>query len=189
NSDLASLNTQLSAFAMTDALTGVSNRRDFDNKLERCLERQVSGGGSIALLLIDVDRFKRFNDTYGHLIGDECLRRVAAAIRSVANRSGDFVARYGGEEFAVILPTTDVAATVIAERIRLAVEEMDLTGLPKLDERPTVSIGVGSASPGATALPHALIEMADNALYSAKQSGRNCVKNGAASHQPLRNIA
>lgn len=190
NSDLASLNTQLSAFALTDGLTGVSNRRDFDDRLERCLASEVSGDASMALLLIDVDRFKLFNDLYGHLIGDECLKRVAATIRGVANRRGDFVARYGGEEFAVILPATDAStAMVIAERIRLAVETMDLAGLPKLDVLPTVSIGVGIAAPGATTLPHALIEMADDALYAAKQGGRNCVRNGAASRQPLRHSA
>lgn len=190
NVDLASLNTQLSAFALTDGLTGVSNRRDFDSKLERLLKFQASAVTPLALLLIDVDRFKQLNDTYGHLIGDQCLKLLATAIRSVANRSGDVVARYGGEEFAAILPATDAATAVaIAERIRRAIGVIDLAGLPKLDDRPTVSIGVGIAASGTTTPPHALIEIADDALYAAKQSGRNCVKQGAATRQPLQHTA
>ncbi|MCD0419381.1 GGDEF domain-containing protein [Rhodopseudomonas sp. BR0M22] len=190
NTNLASLNTQLSAFALTDGLTGVGNRRDFDSKLERCLKCQASGDTALALLLIDVDHFKRFNDTYGHLIGDQCLKLVATAIRSVASRSGDFVARYGGEEFAAVLPVVDAAnALMMAERIRRAVEMMDLSGLPKLDERPTVSIGVGVAVSGTKMLPHTLIEIADNALYTAKQSGRNCVRQGVPTRQTLRHLA
>lgn len=190
NADLASLNTQLSAFALTDGLTGVGNRRDFDDKLQRFLTGQTNATTPLALLLIDVDRFKRLNDTYGHLVGDQCLKLLATAIRCVVSRSGDVVARYGGEEFAAILPATDAAtALAIAERIRRAIETMDLAGLPKLDERPTVSIGVGIAASGTTMLPHALIEIADAALYAAKQSGRNCVRHGAATRQPLRHIA
>lgn len=190
NADLASLNKQLSAFALTDGLTGVGNRRNFDDKLERCLNCQASASASLALLLIDVDHFKRFNDVYGHLIGDECLKLVAAAIKMVASRSGDFVARYGGEEFAVILPGTDeVDALAIAEAIRRAVETMDLAALPEPDERPTVSIGVGIAAGGSRTRSHALIAMADGSLYLAKQSGRNCVRYGAATQLPLRHSA
>jgi diguanylate cyclase (GGDEF)-like protein len=189
NSNLAIMNARLSTFALTDGLTGVSNRRDFDQKLNLCLQDQTTCAAPLALLLIDVDHFKRFNDTYGHLVGDECLKLVAAAIRT-AGRVNDFTARYGGEEFALILPaTTHADALVIAERVRQAVETMDRAALPEPGERLTVSIGVGIVAAGASIQPHELVEAADSALYLAKQCGRNCVKDGVAARQPLRQIA
>ncbi|CAN5457519.1 hypothetical protein BH11PSE4_BH11PSE4_21830 [soil metagenome] len=190
NSKLASLNTQLSTFALTDGLTGVGNRRNFDHRLALCLQSQPDSPAPLALLLIDVDHFKRFNDTYGHLTGDECLKLVAAAITGAAIRAGDFTARYGGEEFAVILPATQTAdALDIAECVRRAVETMDIATLRNVREQPTVSIGVGMACAGANTQSRALIEAADGALYLAKQGGRNCVRGGVAVQQPLQQIA
>ncbi|MCX7322474.1 MAG: diguanylate cyclase [Hyphomicrobiales bacterium] len=174
NADLAIMNERLSTFALTDGLTGVSNRRDFDQKLKRCLiERDETA--AVALLLIDVDHFKRFNDTFGHLVGDECLKLVAAAIRDIG-RDRDGAARYGGEEFALILPDTDrTEALAIAEQVRCAVETMDCSALAGPGTRLTVSIGVGLAAAGSDISPRELVEAADCALYLAKQNGRNCV--------------
>jgi diguanylate cyclase (GGDEF)-like protein len=189
NSDLAVMNARLSTFALTDGLTGVSNRRDFDQKLKQSLQDQPMCAAPLALLLIDVDHFKRFNDDFGHLIGDECLKLVAAAIRDV-ERADDFTARYGGEEFALILPaTTQVDALQIAERVRHAVETMDCRVLPNSARGLTVSIGVGVAMANANIQPRMLVEAADSALYLAKQSGRNCVRDGVASGQTLQQIA
>lgn len=189
NADLAVMNARLSTFALTDGLTGVSNRRDFDEKLRRSLQDQPMHAASLALLLIDVDHFKRFNDNFGHLVGDECLKLVAAAIRSV-ERADDFTARYGGEEFALILPaTTRADALMVAERVRLAVAAMDCSALPNPARGLTVSIGVGIAVANANIQPRTLLEAADSALYLAKQSGRNCVRDGMASGQQLQQIA
>lgn len=189
NSDLASMNARLSTFALTDGLTGVGNRRDFDDKLRQSLQELPMRATSLALLLIDVDHFKRFNDDFGHLIGDECLKLVAAAIQNT-QRAEDFTARYGGEEFALILPATSRAeALTVAERVRLAVETMDCSALPKSAGAVTVSIGVGIAVASANIQPRALLQAADNALYMAKQSGRNCIRDGLASEQAHQQIA
>jgi diguanylate cyclase (GGDEF)-like protein len=183
NSNLAVMNARLSTIALTDGLTGVGNRRDFDQRLRLHLQQQTSCAAPLVLLLIDVDHFKRFNDTYGHLAGDECLKRVAAAIRTAA-RTGDFTARYGGEEFALILPATLTEdALLVAERVRQAVETMD-RGELHFSAPLTVSIGVGIAAAGAALQPQELVEAADRALYLAKQCGRNCVKSGAAAQSP-----
>lgn len=185
NSDLAVMNERLSTFALTDGLTGVSNRRDFDQKLKQCLQDQPMHAAPLALLLIDVDHFKRFNDDFGHLVGDECLKLVAAAIRGM-ERTDDFTARYGGEEFALILPaTTRVDARKIAEQLRYAIETMDCSALPSPVGGVTVSIGVGIAPACANIEPRMLVEAADSALYLAKQGGRNCVRDGVASGQTL----
>lgn len=189
NADLAVMNARLSTFALTDGLTGVGNRRDFDEKLRQSLQDQPMLSEPLALLLIDVDHFKRFNDTFGHLIGDECLKLVAAAIRST-QRIDDFTARYGGEEFALILPaTTRVDALTVAERVRQAVEKMDRSALPNSAKGLTVSIGVGIAEANVSTQPRQLVEAADNALYLAKQSGRNCVRDGLTSEPPHQQIA
>ena len=183
NSNLAMMNARLSTIALTDGLTGVGNRRDFDQRLLLHLQQQLISSAPLVLLLIDVDHFKRFNDTYGHLAGDECLKRVAATIRAAA-RTDDFTARYGGEEFALILPATLTEdALLIAERVRLAVETMD-RGVLHFSAPLTVSIGVGIAAAGAALQPKELVEAADRALYLAKQCGRNCVKSGAAARIP-----
>ncbi len=189
NSDLASMNARLSTFALTDDLTGVGNRRDFDEKLRQSLQEHPVSATSLALLLIDVDHFKRFNDDFGHLIGDECLKLVAAAIRNT-QRVDDFTARYGGEEFALILPaTTRADALTVAERVRQAVETMDCTALPNSARGLTVSIGVGIAEANANIQPRVLLEAADSALYLAKQSGRNCVRDRVASGQTPQQVA
>lgn len=162
-------NLELTEQSLTDALTGLKNRRAFERVLADEYARSVRARSGLALLMVDVDHFKAYNDQYGHLAGDHALRAVGGAIQSQA-RAYDLVARFGGEEFAVILPDTQMAdMRAVAERIRLAVQ--GLTGL----HRP-VSVSVGAAISLPDASPAALLERADQALYQAKQNGRNRVQ-------------
>lgn len=182
---LMQLTTTLQRLTLQDALTGVANRRAFDAALDREWRRALRSGQPLALIMIDVDQFKPFNDCYGHVEGDKCLQAVAAVLRSAATRASDLAARYGGEEFAVLLPQTDAAtAGELAERIREAVAALDIRNSAAPDGRVTVSIGVADIhgsradAPAASAdYPdgQALIRMADEMLYAAKSSGRNRV--------------
>ncbi|MCV3211263.1 diguanylate cyclase [Mesorhizobium sp. YC-39] len=176
------LEEQLRSLAMTDGLTGLGNRRAFDETLDREWRRTVGGAGQMSLLLLDIDRFKGFNDKYGHQVGDDCLRAVAAAMRDVLHRPGDLASRYGGEELAVILPDTDSeGALEIAERLRIAIENLDLPhdDNPEGGGHVTVSIGSATAlsrSGGTIRMPEGLLLAADTALYKAKHKGRNRVE-------------
>jgi diguanylate cyclase (GGDEF)-like protein/PAS domain S-box-containing protein len=173
------LEDKLSAMALTDSLTGLSNRRAFDRALNREWKRTLREGSQISLLLLDVDHFKEFNDQYGHQAGDDCLRAIAAAVGGGV-RGTDMVARYGGEEITVILPSTDTADAVkVAEKVRLAVEGLRL---PQEGHQGrdwvTVSVGVATAlarQGGTIKMPESLLLAADNALYKAKHEGRNRV--------------
>jgi diguanylate cyclase (GGDEF)-like protein len=174
---LEAANQKLSAISATDSLTGLANRRRFDDVLAVEWARAQRSGAPPALLMIDVDFFKQFNDRYGHPAGDDCLRRLATTLQSCARRAGDLPARYGGEEFAVI--AADMNATEaqrLAEKIRNNVAAL---GIPH-DQSPygvvTVSIGVALAVPDGRMSPDALLQAADTALYRAKQSGRNLVE-------------
>jgi diguanylate cyclase (GGDEF)-like protein/PAS domain S-box-containing protein len=177
------LEEKLQALAMTDGLTGLANRRAFDDALEREWKRTLREGTQISLLLVDVDRFKRFNDEYGHQVGDDCLRTVASAVRDTV-RATDLVARYGGEEIAIILPAVDAAgAAHTAEKVRAAVESLQLThaGSPEFGRVVTASVGVATALArhgGTMRMPESLVQAADNALYKAKRNGRNRVELG-----------
>ncbi|MBP2229177.1 diguanylate cyclase (GGDEF)-like protein/PAS domain S-box-containing protein [Azospirillum agricola] len=173
------LEEQLAVAARTDGLTGLANRRSFDEALDRAWTRAHRTGAPLALLLIDIDRFKLFNDAYGHPAGDTCLRRVAATVAGLARRPGDLAARYGGEEMAVILPDTDEAGAVeLAEQLRSAIQGL---ALEHAGNRPagvvTVSIGVAATVPpdGDRLEPATLVASADSALYAAKHAGRNRV--------------
>lgn len=161
--------------ALSDGLTGLANRRAFDQALKREWELTLRGGSDISLLLLDIDHFKRFNDTYGHQAGDDCLRAIAAAVKEGV-RSTDIAARYGGEEIAVILrPTSAVDALVVAEKLRAAIEALRL---PLDGGWVTASIGVATAlarQGGSTRMPESLLLVADKALYQAKREGRNRV--------------
>lgn len=173
--ELRSKNRHLTELASIDGLSGLANRRGFDARLEAEWERAAARGMPLALLMIDIDRFKLFNDFYGHVEGDVCLRRVGKALAAVA-RAQDFTARYGGEEFALLLPDTDCAqARVIAERLRQTVEDLGIThsGAPR--GYLTLSVGVASLMPGDGQTPARLIEFADAALYAAKRQGRNAI--------------
>lgn len=161
--------------AATDGLTGLANRRRFDEMLATEFMRHTRSGADLALLMMDVDHFKAFNDHYGHLAGDDCLRRIARVIEAVVARSGDFAARYGGEEFACILPATPLSgARDIAERIWRGVALLDIPHV--LSDAPahvTISLGVASGPCRVGASPLDLVALADRQLYLAKESGRN----------------
>ncbi|HEV2676759.1 MAG TPA: diguanylate cyclase [Aliidongia sp.] len=167
----------LAQLALTDGLSGIPNRRGFDETLEREWLRSVRAGCAMSLLLIDIDHFKSFNDNYGHPAGDACLRRVATLIDETLNRPGDYVARYGGEEFACILPETDQAgAFILAESLRAAVasERIDHHFAPTVDYL-TISVGLATVMPDRQREMADLVELADKALYAAKRNGRNVV--------------
>ena len=174
-------NVQLAHLSTTDGLTGIANRRQFDQTLLNEWQRSARSQQPLSLLMVDIDYFKRYNDRYGHLAGDECLRRVARILESCVMRSGELVARYGGEEFALLLPGTDVnEANVVARRLT---EEMAKARIIH-DDSPaaswlTVSIGVATATATQNLLPETLVERADLALYRAKDSGRACVETTA----------
>lgn len=173
------LEERLTALAMTDGLTGLANRRAFDDVLEREWKRTLREGSQMSLLLLDVDHFKQFNDHYGHQVGDDCLRSVADAVKGVVRRETDTAARYGGEEIAVILPFTDSSgALAIAEKVRQAIEDLQIrhAGNVEADLIVTASIGVSTAiarQGGTIKMPEGLLMSADHALYRAKHEGRN----------------
>jgi diguanylate cyclase (GGDEF)-like protein len=179
NAELLATNQALWQSAKTDALTGLANRRHFDDALELELRRAARQGQPLALLLLDLDYFKQFNDEYGHYEGDKCLKAVAKALQDNSQRSGDLAARYGGEEFAVILPYTSAdQARDVAERIRLAVTDLHLPHLrSRISDWVTTSIGVAACPAGADCPvePAELFNAADQALYLAKAEGRNRV--------------
>lgn len=164
--------------ATTDALTELPNRRRFDDLLTQEHARHTRAGAELSLILLDVDNFKAYNDTYGHVAGDECLRQVARVIEVVVARAGDFAARYGGEEFACVLPMTDFAgALMIAEKIRRGVSDLMMAHRQSAAaDHVTVSLGVVTAACHADGSATELVAMADKQLYAAKSSGRNCVR-------------
>lgn len=180
---LETTNQQLQQLASCDGLTGVANRRRFDEYLQLCCQQLQGTSFSLSLILCDVDFFKAYNDRYGHLAGDDCLRQVASAIGQSVKRSEDLVARYGGEEFAIILPHTSLNGAIhVAQRVRSAVEGLQLphAASPLGSDHPapkwvTVSVGVASLSLNSPFNPVHLIELADQKLYQAKQNQRNCV--------------
>jgi diguanylate cyclase (GGDEF)-like protein len=174
---LAEANAELERLSSVDSLTGLANRRSFDGFLEREWQRRAREKQELALIMADIDHFKNFNDSYGHQAGDECLRRVAAAIGDSVGRATDLAARYGGEEFAVVLPGTDVeGAELVAEKIRAAVAGLAIAHKASAaGEVVTISLGVAGAAAANCASPAQLIAAADRALYQAKQQGRNRV--------------
>ena len=172
-------NELLLKLSMTDGLTGIANRRAFDEALEREWKANARLGLPLTLLLCDLDFFKAFNDTYGHQAGDVCLQRVASALKVDLNRPNDLVARYGGEEFVIILPDTNEAAALqISDRIRIQIESLQIphstTKISNVDVV-TLSIGLVTIIPSPLLSVVDLVEYADIALYQAKSSGRNRV--------------
>jgi diguanylate cyclase (GGDEF)-like protein len=181
--DLKTANQKLQRMAVIDGLTEVANRRLFDLQLASEWRRMLRTGQPLALLLCDVDHFKAYNDNYGHLAGDDCLRMVARTIAASVRRGGDLVARYGGEEFAVILTTTDSdGGQKVAEQLRQAVENLNIPhDHSPVAPRVTVSLGVASMVPTRSTQAKQLVELADAALYDAKSRGRNQVATRAHS--------
>lgn len=173
---LEDANRRLAELSATDQLTGLKNRRHLDALLHEEFQRCFRYGRPIALLLLDIDHFKRFNDSYGHVVGDECLRAVAGALRQAVRAEVDRLARYGGEEFCVVLPETDAeGARVVAERIRVAVESLQFRVGGELVPV-TVSVGVAAMVPAGVEEAQLLVLTTDKALYEAKAAGRNRVQ-------------
>ncbi len=167
----------LRRLAWADGLTGIANRRHFDDCLEAEWRRCARLASPLSLVSFDIDHFKRYNDTRGHLAGDDALRAVAHAAADCVSRPGDVVARTGGEEFAALLPhVTPEAALEIAESIRQAVWDLAIEHPASDKGRITISVGVATLLPGPAGQPTALLEAADRALYVAKGSGRDCVR-------------
>ncbi|MGB2927005.1 MAG: sensor domain-containing diguanylate cyclase [Limnothrix sp.] len=176
--DLEQSNAMLERLNNTDALTGVANRRCFDDVLAKEWRRLQCQGECLSLILFDVDFFKSYNDHYGHPAGDACLVRIAQAAQSTLKRSPDLLARYGGEEFAVILPRTGRAEAVrVGEEIQAAIANLGILHEHSASRNKyvTASLGVTSTIPTATGSVKALIEAADKALYQGKKQGRNCL--------------
>ncbi len=168
---------EMQALSFQDGLTGLANRRRFDQALTDNWALAQRARTPLALAMLDVDYFKNYNDHYGHQHGDEALKQVAAVIRRVVVRQSDIAARYGGEEFAILLPdTSELSAQKIAERIQ---QELAATAIPHdysaVARTLTVSIGVAALTPGPTETSRELVHQADSALYAAKGSGRNCI--------------
>lgn len=171
---LQEMNTQLDALAKTDALTGLANRRAFDEALAFEFGRNLRVGGDLSLFIADVDWFKAYNDTYGHPQGDECLKAIGATLRQVLKRASDVPARYGGEEFVALLLETDATgALVLAEAFRQAVRDLKIPHSGSERGFVTVSVGVATSVANAIGSQAQLVQRADEALYSAKAAGRD----------------
>jgi diguanylate cyclase (GGDEF)-like protein len=189
-SELAAANSELQRLSDEDMVTHLANRRKFDACLSQEWKRMFRDQRPLSLVLCDVDFFKLFNDSYGHLQGDMCLRAIAGALQKQIHRTSDLAARFGGEEFAAILVDTDLTgALVVAEAIRQAVLSLEIPhGTSTIGQYVTMSIGVASLVPGSELCPEILVELADQALYRAKGQGRNqvCLQDLAAApgYQP-----
>ena len=175
--ELREVNIKLARLSAVDGLTEVFNRRYFDNALEKEFQRSIRNQVPISLIMIDIDGFKAFNDFFGHLRGDQCLKQIAITMKKIVNRSHDFIARYGGEEFVVLLPETSRdGALSMAELLRIRVESLGIDH-PKALVGTSVSISLGVASMVPTQETEfvELIHRADRALYLSKKAGRNRV--------------
>jgi len=164
---------------ITDALTGIANRRRFDLSLEHEWKRAIRMQGCISLIMIDIDFFKQFNDIYGHAAGDDCLQKVARALDKVSEREIDLVARYGGEEFVAVLPGTDIeGAMTVAKTMKDCIIALKIPHQgTSIGEYISISLGVSSNSNNDIEAPQVLLKKADEALYKAKENGRNQVSN------------
>jgi diguanylate cyclase (GGDEF)-like protein len=167
----------LESQAMLDGLTDIPNRRRFDEALDNEWKRALRSGAPLSLIMADIDFFKLYNDNYGHGVGDECLKKVAAALADSIERPSDLMARYGGEEFVALLPETDAAgAKSIAERFRSHVEALQLPHqYSEASAYVTVSVGYACVIPGTETIQTELLRLADEKLYQAKEAGRNRV--------------
>ena len=176
--DLKRSRDALERMARLDGLTGLANRRTFDDMLSREWRRLARVNNPLAVIMMDVDHFKQYNDSYGHGGGDECLRQVAMAAAGALQRPADVVARYGGEEFVALLPDTTLdGALMVAEAIRGAVMSLNIPHAgSKMASHVTLSLGAACTVPQPDGKPQALLEAADVELYAAKSAGRNQVK-------------
>lgn len=174
---LIDLQKELEQLSFKDGLTGVANRRMFDSVMELEWHNAKRHRQPLSLIMIDIDYFKQYNDHYGHLQGDDCLKRVSQALDEAATRSRDFIARFGGEEFVLVLPDSDAeSAATVAERCRKAIFKLQIPhAKSEVSQLLTISLGVGSVVPGPDDELMDFIETVDKRLYLAKQSGRNAI--------------
>lgn len=175
---LKSVSSKLDKMSKTDFLTGLYNRRFFDEFYLREWQGTMRTSKFLSILIVDIDHFKEYNDTYGHLLGDKCLQAVAYALKTSIKRPRDFIARFGGEEFVCLLPETDMpGAQCVARRFLSRVEAIEVP-LENQDGivKATVSIGVSSLIPSKEISPNDFLQAADDALYIAKGEGRNCIR-------------
>lgn len=163
--------------SLMDGLTGIANRRYFDETFDKEWRRALRSGDILSLVFIDIDFFKKYNDYYGHLAGDDCLRQVGSILRNSVKRAGDLVARYGGEEFVIVLPGTLQADAIrIGEKVCSNIESLKVAHQrSEVSEYVTVSAGIATVIPEKNMIPTSLLEQADQALYQAKRKGRNQV--------------
>jgi diguanylate cyclase (GGDEF)-like protein len=175
---LEAANRKLRRLSTIDTLTGIANRRSFNEAFEKEWRRCIRSGKPLSLIMADIDFFKDYNDHYGHLEGDTCLKKVAGALKRVLKRSGDFLARYGGEEFVALLPDTDSqGASLVAEAMFYNVKALDMPHTySSVSERVTVSFGLATIVPLIDVKSSTLIKAADDALYEAKKQGRNRIE-------------
>ncbi|MDT8902876.1 diguanylate cyclase domain-containing protein [Anaeroselena agilis] len=176
--ELQAKNQELTRLGSLDGLTGIDSRARFDARLGEEWRRALRDETPLSLIILDLDFFKAYNETYGHQAGDECLKKIALTISATIARAGDLAARHGGEEFAVLLPNTDsLGALVVAEAIRVAVATLGIEHKASSIHRClTVSAGTATIVPDELTTPAALVAKADQALYHAKQAGRNIVR-------------
>ncbi|MDH5766213.1 MAG: diguanylate cyclase [Gammaproteobacteria bacterium] len=180
-SELQSVNKELKELVNLDGLTRLANRRYLDEFLKKEISRAIRHKLPITVILADVDHFKTYNDNYGHLAGDDCLKAIAHALKQVCRRPTDLVARYGGEEFAIILPDTQVENSMfMAEKLRSVIEALGVThDYSTTSNVVTMSLGVCSLVPEINSSTEELLKKADDALYSAKKAGRNQAKSAS----------
>ncbi|WP_299201646.1 diguanylate cyclase [uncultured Amphritea sp.] len=175
--ELAEANRLLQIQSNTDGLTNISNRRHFDYVLSQEWNRCQRSRLPLAVIMLDIDHFKKFNDLYGHIAGDACLQQLAQGLSQSARRVGELVARYGGEEFVILLPNTDKQTAVeVAKQIKEMVLSLAIPHAKSSHRIVSVSLGVASVLPSMKQQPLELVRMADDALYRAKFAGRNCIQ-------------
>ncbi|PYF02427.1 diguanylate cyclase [Rhodopseudomonas faecalis] len=173
---LVAINNRLTVMASIDVLSGLANRRGFQSRLDFEWMKAEQTETALVLLMIDVDHFKPFNDTYGHPEGDACISQIGATLAMIANDANGFAARYGGEEFCLLLPHTEIDRGLeVGNRLRAAIEELAIPHRTSPFQHVTISIGVAGAYPSSSGSPRDLLEAADAALYTAKHRGRNAV--------------
>ena len=178
NKQQEALNKRLEAISTVDSLTNLANRRNFDDAMQRELLRAQRSKTSISLIMLDIDFFKQYNDEYGHLAGDNCLRLISTVLQEIVKRPGDLAARYGGEEFCIIMPDTDQQGAVnLAEQIKKEVGSLKIPHVKsRIATHVTVSMGTATMVPELHVTPNTLINAADKALYTAKKDGRNLIR-------------
>lgn len=175
--ELIQANQELHRMVAIDGLTGIPNRRHFEERYKEEWRRATRDEISLAVIMIDIDYFKKYNDFYGHIAGDNCLKQVAQVLSETISRAGDLVARCGGEEFVVLLPNTDsVGAVVVAEALRSAVNRLALPHCGSASQLLSISLGVAAGLPQQGDNSAELLKKADRALYQAKAAGRNNVR-------------